>query len=183
MSVLRLFIAAYPPPEVAEVLVAAARLLGFASLKTSPADQVHITLLFIGDTDERQLDEVIESMQRAASGLRAMTLPVERLIALPERGDARVIAAEASAPPVLIELQKRLAQRLARTRPKREREFLPHLTLGRFPASGVRLRERAWPAPKVDVMVTDIRLMASVLRPSGAMHREMARSAFEPSSG
>lgn len=179
---LRLFIAAYPPSEVAAALVDAARGLGLSSLKPSSLDQVHITLLFIGDTDERQLDEVIESMHRAASGVRAMSLSVERLIALPERGDARLIAAEASAPPVLIELQKRLAQRLARTRPKREREFLPHLTLGRFPGSGVRLRERAWTAPKIEFVVTDIRLMASVLKPARVEHREIARSAFEPFS-
>jgi hypothetical protein len=63
---------------------------------------------------------------------RLISLSVDRLIALPERGDARLIAADASAPPVLIELQKRLAQRLVRTRPKREREFRPHLTLGAF---------------------------------------------------
>ncbi|MCC6968872.1 MAG: RNA 2',3'-cyclic phosphodiesterase [Phycisphaerales bacterium] len=179
----RLFIAAYPPPEVAAALVDAACGLGLSSLKPSSPEQVHITLLFIGDTDERQLDEAAESMHRAASGVRAMSLSVDRLIALPERGDARLIAADASAPPVLIELQKRLAQRLVRTRPKREREFRPHLTLGRFPGSGVRLRERAWPVAKLIFEVADIRLMASVLKAAGAEHREVARSKLESPSG
>lgn len=179
---LRLFIAAYPPPEIAVALVDAARGLGLSSLKPASLDQVHVTLLFIGDTDERQLDDVIESMHRAASGVHAMSLSVERLIALPERGDARLVAAEASAPPVLIELQKRLAQRLTRTRPKREREFLPHLTVGRFPGSGLRLRDRAWPVTKLTLEVADIRLVASMLKPSGAVHRELSRSTFDPSS-
>lgn len=175
---LRLFIAAYPPPEIAAALVDAARGLGLSSLKPSSPDQVHITLLFIGDTDERRLDETAESMHRAASGVRAMSLSVDRLIALPERGDARLIAGEASAPPVLTELQKRLAQRLVRTRPTRERGFLPHLTLGRFPGSGVRLRERAWRVAKLAFQLAEIRLMASVLKPSGAEHREMERATF-----
>ncbi len=178
---LRLFIAAYPPPEIAAALVDAARGLGLSSLKPSSPDEVHITLLFIGDTDERQLDAAAESMHRAASGARAMRVSIERLIGLPERGDCRLIAAQASAPPTLLELQRRLAQRLVRTRPKRERDFLPHLTLGRFPGSGARLSDRAWPAPKVEFMATDIRLMASVLKPGGAEHRELARCTLERS--
>ncbi|MCC6230223.1 MAG: RNA 2',3'-cyclic phosphodiesterase [Phycisphaerales bacterium] len=176
MSVLRLFIAAYPPRDVADVLIASARSLGLPLLKTSPADQVHITLLFIGDTDERQLGDVSESMSRAASGVSVIRLSIERLIGLPERGECRLIAAEASAPPTLLELQKRLAQRLVRTKPERERGFLPHLTLGRFPGSGARPRDRVWPAPSVEFLVTDIRLMASVLKPTGAEHREQARA-------
>lgn len=175
---LRLFIAAYPPPEIAAALVDAARGLGLSSLKPSSPDEVHITLLFIGDTDERQLDDAAESMHRAASGARAMRVSIERLIGLPERGDCRLIAAQAAAPPALLELQRRLAQRLVRTRPKRERDFLPHLTLGRFPGSGVRLRERAWPVAKLAFQVADIRLMASVLNSSGAVHREMGRATF-----
>jgi len=178
---LRLFIAAYPPPEVAAELVLAAGALGFSSLRPAPLDQVHITLLFIGDTDERQIGEATESMNRAASGVREMRVSIERLIGLPERGDCRLIAAEASASPTMVELQKRLAQRLVRTKPKRERGFLPHLTLGRFPGGGVRLQERAWPMPRVEYLVTDICLMASVLRPGGAEHRELARACFDRS--
>lgn len=178
---LRLFIAAYPPPEVAAELVTAARLLTLPSMKPAPCDQVHITLLFIGDTDERQLSDVTESMNRAASGVRAIRVSIERLIGLPERGDCRLIAAQAGAPPTLLELQKRLAQRLVRTKSKRERDFLPHLTLGRFPGSGARLNDRAWPAPKCGFTVTEIRLMASVLKPGGAEHRELARCKLERS--
>lgn len=178
---LRLFIAAYPPPEVAAELVSAACSLALPSLKPTPPDQIHITLLFIGDTDERQLGDVTESMNRAASGVRAMQLSIERLIGLPERGDCRLVAAEASAPPLLVELQKRLAQRLVRAKPRRERDFLPHLTLGRFPGSGTGLRERAWPLRRVEFLVADIRLMASVLKPAGAEHRELARCKLEAS--
>lgn len=177
---LRLFIAAYPPPEIAGGLALALESLSLPSLRPAPPDQVHMTLLFIGDTDERQLSDVTESMKRAASGVRAMRLSIERLIGLPERGDCRLVAAEASAPPALLELQKRLAQRLVRTKSKREREFLPHLTLGRFPGSGARLRDRVWPVPRVEFQVTDIRLMASVLKPAGAEHRELARACLAP---
>lgn len=176
---LRLFIAAYPPPEVAAELVSAVCSLSLPSLKPAPLDQVHITLLFIGDTDERQLGDVTESMNRAASGVRAMQLSIERLIGLPERGDCRLVAAEASAPTILVELQKRLAQRLMRTKSRRERDFLPHLTLGRFPGSGTRLEDRVWPAPRVEFLITEIRLMASVLKPAGVEHRELARCKLE----
>ncbi|MBL8759962.1 MAG: RNA 2',3'-cyclic phosphodiesterase [Phycisphaerae bacterium] len=175
MSVLRLFIAAYPPPEVVSPLLSAADLLALGSLKPSPPDQVHLTLVYIGDTDERQLDDVIESMHRAAAGFAPISVDVSRLIALPERGAARLIAAELTSPPTLVELQKRLVQRLTRTKPSHDRGFLPHLTLARFPGTGVALDRRAWEPPGASFSITDLRLMSSVLATSGAVHCERAR--------
>lgn len=177
MGSFRLFIAAYPPPDAATSLLMAVESLAVPSCKPVPIDQVHMTLLFLGDTDERRLDDVIESMNRAASGLPAIELEIVGLMALPERGRARLIAAEAAAPSTLLELQKRLAQRLVRTRPKRDREFLPHVSLARFPGSGVVLEHRTWSFPPTACarfVVDHIRLVASVLRTSGAEHREIA---------
>lgn len=172
---LRLFIAAYPPPEVAAGLVSAAESLSVPSLKPSPIDRVHITLLFIGDTDERQVPEVVESMTRAASGVAEARATIARLIGLPERGHCRLIAAEASVSRELLEVQRRLARRLARARAKREGVFLPHLTLGRFPGTGVALERREWAAPNLEFVIREIRLMASTLAPRGAIHREVSR--------
>ncbi len=172
---LLLFIAAYPPPEVAAELVSAAQSLSFPSLKPSPIEQVHLTLLFIGDTDERRLPEVVESMTRAASGVAETRVTMTRLVGLPERGHCRLIAAEASVSRELLEVQRRLACRLVRTTARRKGDFIPHLTLGRFPGAGVPLERREWAAPNLEFVIRDVRLMASTLSPLGAIHREISR--------
>src|SRR5689334_14963030 len=98
-SALRLFVAAYPPSSVVE------QLLGLVAdvpgLRVTAPEQLHLTLQFIGDTLPRELEDVTESVRRAAAGLGTAAVSVQRLITLPERGRPRLIAAEFSAHPTL----------------------------------------------------------------------------------
>lgn len=144
-----------------------------------PLEQVHLTLQFIGAAQPRELPEVMESIERSASGIGRFELMPRRLITLPERPPPRLIALETDAPPALLELQRRLARRLARNvRPKAGDRFRPHLTLARFTGS-------ARPVP-VDspvlieaFAVREVLLMRSLLLPTGAKHEEIARTGLE----
>lgn len=169
---LRLFVAVYPPPSVAEMMLAVIAGLDLPHCRATPRTQVHMTLQFIGDTAHGDLPAVTESFERAAAGIGAFTLRPTRLLTLPERGPARLIAAQTDTPAPLQELHLRLVTRLAR-RVRREREvFLPHFTLARFAGSGVRgLRIDAaldTPPFRVDRVV----LVRSILKPKGAEHIE-----------
>jgi 2'-5' RNA ligase len=168
---LRLFVGIYPTPEFAAS--ALALLDGIGELpprRASPAAQIHLTAQFIGETDPRRLEAVRESVARAASGLGSFSITVERLITLPRRGPARLVAVETDAPPPLVELHRRLVSRLAR-KPRKEASdrFVPHLTLCRFraPTPGLRFER---PAPIGGFEVREVRLMRSLLRPEGAEH-------------
>lgn len=175
----RLFVAIYPGPEAAaRMLAALAQALPAEVRRRAVApEQVHMTLQFIGDTDEREVPEVCESVRRSASGLAAFSLDIVRLATLPERGPPRLLAAITDAPAALRELQRRLASRLARNPRARPGErFLPHLTLCRFTGR----------APRVDAPgtigafeVRSVRLMASVLRPTGAEHTAVLAVPFD----
>jgi 2'-5' RNA ligase len=172
--VMRLFVAVYPPVDAARAMLELLRGAELPEHRAVPAEQVHMTLQFIGDTDRRQLDEVMESVERAAAGVEAFDLTPRELMCLPERGDPRLVAVETDAPAGLLEIQRRLAAKLAR--PARERQsFLPHVTLCRF-----RNGARVWRVERRTVeteafAVREIRLMDSVLRPGGAEHREVGR--------
>lgn len=89
-----------------------------------------------------------------------------------------MLAIETDAPPALLEIQRRLASRLARPSQRtRGAAFLPHLTVGRFEHIGTHERfERA--IEPVSVLIEEIRLMESVLRPSGAEHTVVERIAL-----
>lgn len=180
-SNLRLFVAAYPPPEVAAAALEAIATLDLPAHRATPAEQVHLTLQFIGDTPAKQLDETLESVRRAASGIGAFSLSPQRYITLPpasQRGRPRLVALETDAPGQLLELHRRLAHRLARAlRRDPVDRFLPHLTLARFgpgPGEGPARRIEA-PAELPAFSVERVVVMRSVLRPEGAEHREVER--------
>lgn len=173
---LRLFVAAYPPEECRRELLERLAGLPEAALRghrPTPVEQVHLTLQFIGDTPERELPEVLESVERSAAGVGRFELRPHRLVTLPEQGAPRLIAAIANAPSALLELQRRLAHRLAR-RPRQNagRRYLPHLTLCRYPNGG---SERVdLPIEVSGFVIGAIELMQSCLKPGGAEHRRVA---------
>ena len=172
---LRLFVAAYPDRAWSK---RASELLGAFDLpahRVTPVEQVHLTLCFLGSVDRARLESTAESVGRAASGIDAFEVGPVRFITLPGRGPARLVAVECEAPPMLLELVRRLASRLAAApRPDPADRFLPHLTLCRFrtPTRGFSLVRRA--DDLGPFRVGEIRLMRSVLLPGGAEHRELA---------
>lgn len=147
--------------------------------RATPVEQVHLTLQFVGDTPSSRVEGVVETVRRAAGGIQGFELIPLRLITLPARGSARLAAIETDAPPPLLELQRRLASRLAR-RPRKETGdgFLPHLTLCRFRegAQAVRVEETVG---MVGFRAPEVLVMRSVLRPAGSEHAEVARIALE----
>lgn len=142
--------------------------------KVVPAHQVHLTLYFIGDTHPRELRTVGESVERAAAGLSAFSLTPERLITIPQRGPARLIAAATDEPAPLMELQRRLVQRLVR-RPgtSKDNRFLPHITLCRFSESGPAPERVEQPIHLLPFPILQVALVQSVLRPSGPAHTSL----------
>lgn len=178
---LRLFVAAYPTIEVAREL---ARIVGSADLppcRMTVPEQIHLTLLFIGDTERTRLNDVIESVERSTAGVGPFMLTPMRLIVLPDRGRTppRLVAAETDSPPGMLEIQRRLASRLARTaRGRAGDRFRPHLTLCRFvpggPAGRVGGLGSIGHVPAFEV--SHVSLMHSTLGPGGARHAEVARA-------
>jgi len=82
---LRLFVAVYPPPATARVLLEVLAGLDLPPHRLVPPEQVHLTLQFIGDTPTSKLAAVTETVRRAAGGLEGFPMTPQRLITLPER--------------------------------------------------------------------------------------------------
>jgi 2'-5' RNA ligase len=173
---IRLFVAAYPPEQARRAyLEALAGLEAGAPFRATPLAQVHMTLQFIGAVPEKQVEAIVESMGRSAAGVEPFVLTPQRLICLPETGPPRLVAVQTDAPAGLVEVRRRLVQRLARD-PRREapERFRPHLTLCRFTGLGRPRRidqAAALPEFGVDALV----LFRSTLRSSGAQYTEVAR--------
>ena len=172
---LRLFLAAYPPLGVAQTLLARAAQRTLPEHKVVPPEQVHITLLFLGDRRAQSVPDIEASIAAACKGIRPCVIRPRRLITLPEKGPARLVASETDIPPPLLELQKRVSHRLA-DRKRRENPFLPHLTLLRFPGSGIDTRmaediaTSESDASAFQFELRSVRLMKSTLHPKGPRH-------------
>lgn len=167
---LRLFVCCDPPLDVARSLIDLADDDTVPGHPTDPA-KLHLTLLFLGDVDERQLDETIVSVERAASGIPPFALTPERLITLPDhsRTPPRLLAVTTDAPCALVELQSRLSHRLARPNQRQRGRFLPHLTIKRFD-HGERAGAIDRPVDFPPFAIDRVRLVSSTLRPTGAQH-------------
>lgn len=177
MSTLRLFVCLYPPPDVAESLLCALAGLSLPEYREVAAEQVHLTLHFIGEIDSRQLDEVRESVERSARGLECFSLAITSLISLPQRGETRLVAARCVSHPTLEELHRRLVHRLARKKQGRE-DFLPHMTLARLRVP-TRMERMELPLDRVEFQVRAIHLVQSHLQTGGAIHRTIAEIALQ----
>jgi 2'-5' RNA ligase len=176
---LRLFVAVYPAAESTQAMLAALRRLALAPHREVPAEQVHMTLQFIGERSKRELDHVTESVERSCSGIASFSLAPSQLIMLPERGLPRLVAAETDAPAALLEIQRRLAHRLAKEPRKNTADrFRPHLTLCRF-AHGERAQRVSAPLEIPAFPVSRVSLMRSILKSSGAEHAEVAAFSLE----
>ena len=178
---MRLFVAVHPPEEVRLACLESLRLLDpppDPRHRTTPIERVHLTLQFIGHVPEREMPEIVESVERSAAGVGGFRLTPRRLVAFPERGTPRLIAVELDAPAGLMEVRRRLVKRLAR-RPRREdpERFTPHMTLLRFAGDARPKRvEREVELPGFDV--SELVLFRSVLRPGGAAHSDVMRASL-----
>lgn len=142
----RLFIAIELPAAVRRELIdvqqrLARRAPGF---RWVAASQMHLTLLFLGETPEARLDDVAQVMDAAAAGMQPPDLALGSIGTFGRFSAPRVIWAAVEAPPALFALQQRLAGGCqARGLAVENRPFTPHLTLGRArPERRVRLAAR-----------------------------------------
>jgi len=176
MPLRRLFVAVYPPLDVAARLL---NLLASVTAKHRPmnAAQLHMTLVFLGDTPASNMPRVAESVERAAAGIPAFDVAPTRLIALPSARQARLVAVQTTAPSPLLELQRRLAARLV-TPKAGSHAFRPHITLARFP--GVASCELQTDVPDIAFEVNRVRLIQTRLQPGGAVHVVWADVALPP---
>lgn len=164
----RLFVACYPEAQAALRIVSLTETHASNDARRTAPAQVHLTLLFIGDTPAIDLPGVTESVAGAVKGLPGFTLKPARLVTLPHRQDPRVLVLETDAQPTLLEIHRRLVTRLARPGRKRDR-FVPHFTLARLDPASTHDRIDQ-PIDLDPIQINQVRLMESRLRPNGAEH-------------
>ncbi len=154
------------------------------------AENLHITLKFLGDVEEGRLPELEAAARKALEGSPvdgAVRWTLDRLGAFPVRERPRVVWVGSSREPrELAELAARLEEALEPLGFAPEgRGFVAHITLGRVkerpPSPGVRELARAlqsYPDFHLEARVTALTLMRSDLTPQGAIYTPLFRLPF-----
>ena len=104
----------------------------FAELAVTPAENLHLTLAFLGEIDAGQVESAGAAVQAAAQGRAPWRLRWTVPGAFPSASRPRVLWLGVDGGEALVEVHKALAEALAGAGlPVEERAFRPHLTLAR----------------------------------------------------
>jgi 2'-5' RNA ligase len=105
-----------------------------ATFRPVTSANLHVTLQFLGDVADDRLGEVLKAAGGAAAEIEPFDFTVAGLLAVPPRGQLRMVWATAQDPTGRMkQLQQRLAEAMEGLgfRPE-ERSFNPHITLVRI---------------------------------------------------
>ena len=183
MSLIRAFIAITLNAEVhhrlAEVITAYQHKLEQVPVRWVTANNIHLTLKFLGDVSIANLDVLKKLLQAEVAGFKPFELSVGGSGAFPTVHRPRVIWVGVQAPADLGAVQSSVESMTARMGyPAEERPFSPHLTLGRVSRNATphdfRMIATVLEKEKVGFLgamcVRSVELYKSDLRPSGAIY-------------
>jgi 2'-5' RNA ligase len=189
MSVIRAFIAIELSVPVQQKLDLVSRELqqkmSSLPVRWVPVNNIHLTLFFLGEVSTANLSSVSNELQAEASQHPPFEIIVGKLGAFPNANRPRVVWIGIQAPPVLAELQNGIAQRMNRLGyANEERDFTPHLTLGRVSRTAepgeIRRIGEAIRQKEVDLLgqvdIRKVHLFRSDLKPTGAVYESISTS-------
>ena len=193
MTLLRAFIALEIPASIQESIqqqTAGLRNVASSSLvRWVPAENLHLTLKFLGDVSSTSLQFVTQMLSREASQYPGFSMQVGGLGAFPSARRARVLWNGIRAPETLSALQRSLDSAATRLGyPPEDRPFSPHLTIGRVkqtaaPTDLQRIQaalEAASVGPLGKADVSAVHLIKSDLKPTGSVYTRLFSAPLKP---
>jgi 2'-5' RNA ligase len=175
---MRTFVAIFLPIEVRESLLEAAHDLSVEkSIRWSRPENVHLTLKFLGDVPEEDLDGIRGVLSRVCGRHEPFEAATSGFGAFPSASKARVVWADVvEGRDALRALAEDLETSLGSLGFAREsrRAFRPHVTLGRVRGSPVRLELAKTGARGLRFPVREMILARSVPGEAGATYSVLA---------
>jgi 2'-5' RNA ligase len=183
---LRCFIAVRMPVSVRKAIAEVMDTLrkSGADVKWVPEENIHITLKFLGSTDEATIGGIKESLHRSVAAYRPFSIRVAGTGYFPAGRRPRVVWIGIDDVGALPDLQRDIEKEMVTFGYEEEkRPFSPHLTIGRV-RSDKRVTEMLKRLDAFretgfgEVEIGEITLMKSELRPAGAEYSSLAEIPF-----
>lgn len=183
---LRLFVAIAIPERIRNEMIAVQRELkplALGDVRWTNAEQLHLTLKFLGNVPASSVEAVKESMAEACAATAPFQLRAEGIGFFPNERQPRVVwVGFEDDENVLADLQLRVERAVTPFAEKPGSEnFLAHATLGRFQKYRRHKTEKLLPRARAlanhvfgEWQVEEVGLFRSELSPEGARHTEVA---------
>lgn len=170
----RLFVALKPPPPMRDALLAA--MGGVANARWQTAEQLHLTLRFIGDVDRHQAEDIAAILGSVHHP--GFALALDRVGRFDRKGKTDALWVGVSPQEPVRQLHNKVDRALQRVGIAPDtRSFLPHITIARFGRSAGdvgRFMESA-PVPPVTSEIAEFCLYESALGTDGSIYSIIAR--------
>ncbi|MFQ5907007.1 MAG: RNA 2',3'-cyclic phosphodiesterase [bacterium] len=152
-----------------------------ADVRWVSPENLHLTLKFLGDLEEKRIDEVAQAVSRACRGFAPFAMSLQALGAFPSPKGPRVVwVGVVKGKDDLISLNESIETELEQMGfEKEKRKYSPHLTIG-------RLRREGRPVDLADILsvgfdggecvVDRVCVMKSTLTPRGPVYEELQRT-------
>lgn len=143
------------------------KLQEFKGLRFVSPDNMHLTLLFLGDNGAKQKIDELKKIK-----FKPFNLKIKKIARYPENQKMRLIWAELEESTELIELQKKITQLF-----DIKQEYKPHITLARIKTTKDFKKEELVKKideikiPKTKIEVKNYKLYSSELTVLGPVHR------------
>ncbi len=186
---MRVFVALELPSAIKAAAVAIQRELmkSESSVGWVRAEGMHLTLKFFGEVSPSRLPEIEKALGSAAEGTGSVKITVRGIGVFPNPKNPRVVwLGILPEDDRLKRLQERIDRALAPLGfPPENREFRPHLTLGRVKASpifmGARIWPRRWPSRGLDDLMKVVAVHQNVLAGDCVLdHLHLIQSELKP---
>lgn len=184
---MRSFIAIELPDEVKFTLDGIQQSLkkSGADIRWVKTDNIHLTLKFLGDIEEKSVTAIIHALKGACKNHKIFRVEILGIGTFPAKRSPRVLWAGINGTGELVKLQAEIDDAMASQGfDPEKRAFSPHLTIGRFRSSRGRdsLLEKTEMIKHESFGLFDVRsiyLIKSDLKPSGAVYSRLAEFPLE----
>jgi RNA 2',3'-cyclic 3'-phosphodiesterase len=179
----RIFIAlkVEPDTKLTEMLQLVKLLSAEEKINWVDTVNIHITLAFLGDTEEERIKIAGLLLKRECSGFGEFTFMLKGAGLFRNFRDPRVIWIGIAEPGMLIRLNEKIATSLRDTGFRIEdRPFKPHITIGRIkllkkPEVLKSFLDKYGEIEIQEVNIKEVILFESILRPSGPIYKPLGK--------
>lgn len=185
---MRLFVGIDLPPDVLGALAShvGAQRRTLPDAKWVGVEALHLTLCFIGETQEAAMPRLDRCLSRAVRGQSRFHIGLASAGCFPKgKGAIRILWVGVEAPEPVVDLQHRVSTSLVDEglMSPDERPFHPHVSIARCKRSWARSAGKRWEASLVgpvgsEFAVDEVVLFRSRLEPGGARYDRLRRFGF-----
>lgn len=147
-----------------------------AKLKFVEPQNIHLTIKFLGEIDEKMVEKIKEDMKEATKEIKPFKAILKGLGVFPNERHIRVIWIGFNDNGETVAISKNIDERLCKYGFKKEKDFKPHVTIARM--KSIEAKDKVIQVIKEnkekefgEVDCNTIKLKQSILRPEGPIYK------------